>query len=64
MNLDGVSRKKVWAACYRVTGCAADADEIEPPVQVADVPRGRRLPVTDDEAVLAAQQPPAEVREP
>ena len=25
MNLDGVSRKKVWAACYRVTGCAADA---------------------------------------
>ena len=20
--------KKVWAACYRVTGCAADADEV------------------------------------
>lgn len=24
----GVNRKKVWAACYRVTGCAADADEV------------------------------------
>ena len=23
-----VDRKKVWAACYRVTGCAADADEV------------------------------------
>jgi RNA polymerase sigma-70 factor (ECF subfamily) len=28
MNVAGVDRKKVWAACYRVTGCAADADEI------------------------------------
>jgi RNA polymerase sigma-70 factor (ECF subfamily) len=23
-----VDRKRVWAACYRVTGCAADADEV------------------------------------
>jgi RNA polymerase sigma-70 factor (ECF subfamily) len=32
MNLEehalAVDRKKVWAACYRVTGCAADADEV------------------------------------
>ncbi len=27
-ELEGVDRKKVWAACYRVTGCAADADEV------------------------------------
>ena len=27
-HISSVDRKKVWAACYRVTGCAADADEV------------------------------------
>jgi RNA polymerase sigma-70 factor (ECF subfamily) len=27
-HVSRVDRSKVWAACYRVTGCAADADEI------------------------------------
>jgi len=31
-----------------------DADEIEPPVQISDLPRCGALPVTDEEAVLAA----------
>jgi len=32
-----------------------DADEIEAPIQIADVPRCRAFAVTDDEAVLAAR---------
>ncbi len=28
LHVESVDRKKVWAACYRVTGCAADADEV------------------------------------
>ncbi len=27
-HIASVDEKKVWAACYRVTGCAADADEV------------------------------------
>jgi len=27
-HVERVDRAKVWAACYRVTGCAADADEV------------------------------------
>jgi RNA polymerase sigma-70 factor (ECF subfamily) len=28
LHLERVNRAKIWAACYRVTGCAADADEV------------------------------------
>jgi RNA polymerase sigma-70 factor (ECF subfamily) len=49
MNLDGVSRKKVWAACYRVTGCAADADEI---VQEALARAVETKPAVSDEQPL------------
>jgi RNA polymerase sigma-70 factor (ECF subfamily) len=48
-NLDGVSRKKVWAACYRVTGSAADADEI---VQEALARAIETKPVVSEEQPL------------
>ena len=49
MNLDGVSHKKIWAACYRVTGCAADADEI---VQEALARAIETKPVVSEEQPL------------